>query len=347
MLFDSFLFFQEIDLLTIRLEYLFPYIDKFIIVESCQTFNGNYKPYNFEKNISKFSKYLEKIHYYKIEDFHINTNSLLDYLNKIKGKELIAKFINEHKHYDKNKFYLLLDSYHRECIHLAFNKFCKSNDTIIFSDLDEIPSIEFIKHIKLRKSIRIPIVCKQYEFKYFLNSLNSNNWNGSIALEYNQIKNKSLNSLRINANNLEGFENGGFHFTSIGGKDLLKNKLENWTHQEYNISIIKKNLDKNIYLGRDIFYRLGVKKNLIINPKNNNIFDNRLSRIILNYDYLIINEFKKESLSNKVNYKFFQFLIYLIRFYNNPVKGFIKVKIYLNKIFHIKNLIKYLNISDK
>ena len=55
MLIDSFLFFQELDLLEIRLEYLYPYVDKFLIVESCQTFKGEHKEYNFEKNKKRFN----------------------------------------------------------------------------------------------------------------------------------------------------------------------------------------------------------------------------------------------------------------------------------------------------
>ena len=49
MLIDTFLFFQELDLQEIRLKYLSPYIDKFIIVESCTIFKGDKKAYNFEK----------------------------------------------------------------------------------------------------------------------------------------------------------------------------------------------------------------------------------------------------------------------------------------------------------
>ena len=43
MIVDSFLFFQELDLLEIRLKYLYPFVDKFIIVESCQSFTEEEK----------------------------------------------------------------------------------------------------------------------------------------------------------------------------------------------------------------------------------------------------------------------------------------------------------------
>ena len=41
--YDCFLFFQEIELLKLRLNYLYDYVDFFIIVESAQTFSGNKK----------------------------------------------------------------------------------------------------------------------------------------------------------------------------------------------------------------------------------------------------------------------------------------------------------------
>ena len=47
---DSFLFFQELDLLEVRLEYLYEKVDKFIILESCQTFTGGEKSFYFEDN---------------------------------------------------------------------------------------------------------------------------------------------------------------------------------------------------------------------------------------------------------------------------------------------------------
>jgi beta-1,4-mannosyl-glycoprotein beta-1,4-N-acetylglucosaminyltransferase len=47
---DSFIFFNELDILEIRLNTLDPYVDYFIIVESSVTHTGNPKPYYFEEN---------------------------------------------------------------------------------------------------------------------------------------------------------------------------------------------------------------------------------------------------------------------------------------------------------
>ena len=66
MLVDSFIFFKEVDLLEIRLEYLYPIVDKFLIVEARQSFKGSLKEYIFEKNIDRYARFMDKINYYKI-----------------------------------------------------------------------------------------------------------------------------------------------------------------------------------------------------------------------------------------------------------------------------------------
>ena len=312
MIIDSFLFFQELDLLEIRLNYLYEYVDKFVIIESCQTFNGKKKQFNFENNKHRFKRFLDKIIYYKINDFHNTPEELYQYLSnhKYSNKRFIYKLMESHQYYNRKQIWWVLDSYHRECIHLALRKICKSNDLIIISDLDEIPSLKVLKLIIKNKKLYLPIVCEQYEFKYYLNSLNNQNWLGSIISPYSYLKNKSLNLLRRKSNLLNKIKNGGYHFTSIGGEKLLKLKIENWGHQEFNIDEVKKHLRQNLSTGRDVFYRYGVTKNKIINIENNKVFDSKLKKIILNYNQLHIKKITKESFYDLIIYRYIQLKIY-------------------------------------
>ena len=48
MIIDCFLFFRELRLLEIRLEYLYDLVDKFVIVEAIESFTGEYKGFIFE-----------------------------------------------------------------------------------------------------------------------------------------------------------------------------------------------------------------------------------------------------------------------------------------------------------
>ena len=88
MLIDSFLFFKEYDLLEIRLKYLYDHVDLFVIVESGQSFNGLKKNFNFEEKIFRYKKYLDKIKYYKITDFHKSSSEVYEYLARKKEKAI-------------------------------------------------------------------------------------------------------------------------------------------------------------------------------------------------------------------------------------------------------------------
>ena len=54
---DAFLFFNELDLLEIRLNSLAPYVDMFVLAESETTFSGKPKPLIFEQNKERFKDF--------------------------------------------------------------------------------------------------------------------------------------------------------------------------------------------------------------------------------------------------------------------------------------------------
>ena len=305
---DSFLFFQEIDLLKIRLDYLDSVVDKFIIVESGQTFKGNVKPFNFEANKHLFEKYLHKIYYYKIKDIHNNYVSLCNFLSKSNNlvHKKILGFMENHSHYDKLKLNWVLDSYHRECIHIALSKIAKIDDIVILSDLDEIPHIKAIEYFSNE-----PISCRQNEFRYYLNLFHNSNWIGSKIANYHFFKDKSLNNIRRDNSQIKEFYPGGYHFTSVGGIELIRNKVMNWTHQEYNIPQVINNIEINIRNGRDIFYRIGQPKLKVILLNEEEILDQKISKIISFYSEFIIENLSSNSLKELFMYRYNQIKVYL------------------------------------
>jgi len=66
-IFDCTMFFNENDLLEIRLNEHWEFIDKFIIVEAKETHTGIYKDLNFDHN--RFKSYMSKIEYVVIDNF--------------------------------------------------------------------------------------------------------------------------------------------------------------------------------------------------------------------------------------------------------------------------------------
>lgn len=58
---DAFLFFQELDVLELRLHTLKDKVDKFVLVESAYTFANHPKPLHFAENRGRFAPFLDRI----------------------------------------------------------------------------------------------------------------------------------------------------------------------------------------------------------------------------------------------------------------------------------------------
>ena len=77
-IYDGFIFFNELDLLDIRLNTMYDVVDYFILVESSVTHQGTPKPYIFEENKERFSKYLDKIIHIKIDNTPDDFSNLME-----------------------------------------------------------------------------------------------------------------------------------------------------------------------------------------------------------------------------------------------------------------------------
>ena len=68
MIFDCFPFFNELDLLEIRLRLLNKIVDKFVLIESNRTFSLKKKKLYFLENKERFGKYENKIIHIIVKD---------------------------------------------------------------------------------------------------------------------------------------------------------------------------------------------------------------------------------------------------------------------------------------
>ena len=75
-IYDCFTFYNEYELLELRLSLLYDVVDYFVISELDVTQSGSPKRYNFHENKNKFLPYMDKIIYLK------ETNAPLLYGNK-------------------------------------------------------------------------------------------------------------------------------------------------------------------------------------------------------------------------------------------------------------------------
>ncbi len=233
MTFDLFSFSGEYDMLEIRFNLLDKHVDKFIIVEGTETFSGLPKPlYWAERDKDRFEQWENKVVYEIVNNYNdADINSQLlerDYVDQPAFKRAF---------------------YQKESLRKALEALNPNDEDIVYyGDCDEVwkPQEVDDKVHKLRQ------LC----YSYYLNNRSSEDWRGTIVTKWKNLKNSCLNDMRANPIEEDILENGGWHFTNMGGIEAVLTKLESYDHQEVNIPWVKDGLqarmDENIdYLGRE------------------------------------------------------------------------------------------------
>ena len=242
MLIDAFTYFNEEELVELRLEYLDSIVDYFIIIESNITFTGKKKNWNFPNVLNtKLKKFSHKIQYHQLN---------ID-LDKIKNEE---SWIIENI---KGDDFWRIENFQRNYIKTACDKF-SNDDTLIISDLDEIPSKKKLNFILSSDFKKIsPIALEQHLFHLDCNFLRLESWRGSIVTtmqESNEHKPQKFRRLR---NKISHLTDGGWSFSSFGGYERVKEKIESYAHSEHNNVKFKspEHIANCRKTGADLFHR--------------------------------------------------------------------------------------------
>jgi len=259
MIYDCFIFFNELDLLEIRLNELDQIVDKFVIVEATQTFQGKPKKLFYEENKNRYEKFHDKI-------IHI----------------VISSYPN-----NRDKSPWIYENHQRNSIVLGLTE-AASDDTIMLSDIDEIPNPAVVKSAQGRKGIRL---FSQKMCYYYLNCVKEDEykkpgkWLGTVMLNYKDMRHspeeyRKISMRMMSIRNLNSFkqiyylwrmrkqlalkrtrivclEDAGWHFSFLGGISNIIEKIESFSHQEYNNERYKdpQTLEAKIRQGGDIFNR--------------------------------------------------------------------------------------------
>lgn len=207
---DCFTFYNEFELLEYRLEIMYPVVDNFIIVEATRTFAGKEKPLYLKNNRHNFRKYADKI-------VHVTDDGLV-----IPNVEFGEQWLNE--------------MHQRNSIDMGIQMLELSlNDLIIISDVDEIPDPLEISRLR---DENIPIIYSslaQDMYYYNLNTKFLDKWYHAkiVSYEYYKASGSSPSSIRLGAP-YQLIPNGGWHLSYFGTIEFIKNKIENFSHQELN-----------------------------------------------------------------------------------------------------------------
>lgn len=249
MVYDCFQFFNELDILKIRLNVLSPVVDRFVISEASETFSGLKKPLYYEENKEMFAEFADRIIHVVVEDTPEGDT-----------------------HYR--------DTFQKNAVTRGL-KGCTDEDVIIFSDLDEIPNPGKIREILQNfRNDRIYHFAQRLFYCYLnmeevsgsllsyageFEGVERKKWIGTKMLSYKLLREQGLllGELRFPERKEIGIrvDDGGWHFGYMGGhgeKDIRKRvqeKVVSAAHQEYNSKHVLSNVTDQIKSGNDIFGR--------------------------------------------------------------------------------------------
>jgi beta-1,4-mannosyl-glycoprotein beta-1,4-N-acetylglucosaminyltransferase len=215
MIIDCFPFFNELDILDLRLNILSPFVDKFILVEASKTQSKLDKPFYFEQNKHRYDKFLNKIIHIKIEDY-------------------------------PNDGGWAMENFQRNCINIGLEKLSLQDDAIIaISDVDEIWNPK--KLTEINNGLNQNKFCAaQMEYFVFYLNLNTVNkgWIGTVFFKPAAYLRYTPQDIRNIKDHVFTIQNCGWHFGYQGGADMV--------HKKY-LSCIEP-INKNLLPSKEVFF---------------------------------------------------------------------------------------------
>lgn len=201
--YDAFSFFDELDLLDIRLNVLNDYVDFFVLVEATETFNGKSKPLFYQNNKHLFDKWKHKIIHHIVDDYP-------------NDKEIFEKSVNS-PNTGNNDHWWVREFYQKESLIKGLND-CSDSDIVFVSDVDEIWNPEIDIDIEPNKVYRY----MQQARPFYLNNKSNqsvNDWTGTRVGLFDTLKKHGPNHFRTEREIASiPIDNGGWHFSWLSKK---------------------------------------------------------------------------------------------------------------------------------
>jgi beta-1,4-mannosyl-glycoprotein beta-1,4-N-acetylglucosaminyltransferase len=241
---DSFLFYNELDLLKYRLTILDPYVDYFVLVEATHTFSGKPKPLFFKENQHLFAEFASKIVHVVVDDYPFQYEVRDDRCWK-----------NE--------------SFHRNAIARGIAYLpLTAEDCIFTSDLDEICDPEIMKQLRqgsLQFDSNTLNRCELEMYYYNLNCRVVDGWYGLKLITFGAYKRMGITFQDMRTwewtHPVPIIPQAGWHLSYFGNAAHIANKIRHFSHQEFNYDRYtnEETIAQIIEQGGDILFRSDFK----------------------------------------------------------------------------------------
>ena len=211
-IYDCFTFFNELDLLELRLTECYDHVDYFVIAEANKTFVGNDKRFILEDNWDRYKAFHDKIIYIKVEDMPA-------------GNDVWAR---EH--------------HQRDALIRGITN-AKDDDVIILTDCDEVlrpRTLDVLRHDNQHRLwiCRHPMFYFKFNYlvvkplSYWVNpmAILKQDFNGFQNLRNQMVGWAYNHSWDYNSGHVRTIQHSGWHFTYLGDTKNTETKLLNYSH---------------------------------------------------------------------------------------------------------------------
>ena len=200
---DCFIFYNELNMLELRLEELHETVDLFVLVESTKTFAGKQKELLFNINRARFSKHLDKIIHVVVDDMPEDDNPWV------------------------------LEHFQRNAIQRGIERIdLQDDDIIMITDLDEIPDSDTVSQFK-NSGLTQPVSLDMDLYYYNFTCKMGRTWELPKAIPFGHYK-TDLFPENWRHKSCHLVPRGGWHLSYFGTSDFICNKITSFSHQEYN-----------------------------------------------------------------------------------------------------------------
>ncbi|KAA0570574.1 hypothetical protein [Azospirillum sp. Sh1] len=203
-IFDCCTYFNEAEILEIRLAELYEVVDGFVVVEATHTHSGEPKALTFGDHHERFRPYMDKIRYVVVD-------------------ELVGTFSWQREAYQRDAILRGLDG-------------CRDDDMVIVSDADEILRREVVERLRGGGPAFDTVFTAELDlFFYRLNYRFARNWRAAGAAPFRFIRQTGANAVRYLAKQDIGhvIRDAGWHFSWMGDLERFAAKLNAYAHQEH------------------------------------------------------------------------------------------------------------------
>jgi len=224
-IFDCFTFYNEFDILELRLQELWDTVDYFVIAEANITHQNKSKEYYLKNNYARFEKYQSKIRHILVDDM---PNSADTWVNERFQRKALERGLHD----------------------------LQPTDIVCVSDCDEIPRPAALSMVRDdhnnydRYILAIPL--HYFKINYLMVSPISKQNNiivtrGRAFTDPQQERQFTFHRGNLPVHHADQefcvIEHGGWHFTYFGATDFAKNKITSFAHAETNVPWIMDRLD--------------------------------------------------------------------------------------------------------